>query len=184
MKKFLVLILLASIGTASNYVSNGDFEQALTTGWSQTMAGGGTTISRSTTYHPDSDYEVYVYKASGTTGYALLWQIADIPTCNMDLSFSAKLYAWDNYSGAWAGAAVKIEYLNSSNISLGETKVCRWSYDCPWTNAADCHIIQVADSLWHDYSFNLLDELGNVPAVDPDEVAKIKITLETQVVHC
>ena len=182
MRVFLVLVILVSLSTASNYIINGDFEQPLTTGWTTIMAGGGTTINRSTTYDPDSDYEVYVYKATGTTGYAQLWQIADIPTCNIDLSFNAKLYAWDNYSGAWAGAAVVIEYLDNSNISLGQTMVCRWSYDCPWTNAADCHIIQVADSLWHTYNFNLLDELANVPAVDPNEVAKVKITLNAHVV--
>jgi hypothetical protein len=176
--------MLVSIAAASNYIQNGDFEQALNVGWTQIMAGGGTTINRGTTYHPDSDYEIYVYKATGTTGYAQLWQIAEIPTCNIDLTFSAKLYAWDNYNGAWAGAAVRIEYLDDSDVSLGETRVCRWSYDCPWTNAADCHIIQVADSNWHDYDFNLLDELNNVPAVNPDEVAKIKITLNAQVVHC
>ena len=184
MKTLLVLVMLISISTASNYIDNGDFEQVLTVGWTQIMAGGGTTINRGTTYHPDPDYEVYMYKATGTTGYAQLWQIADIPTCNIDLSFSAKLYAWDNYSGAWAGAAVVIEYLDNSNISLGETRICRWSYDCPWTNAGDCHIIQVADSNWNDYNFNILDELDNVPAVNPNEVAKIKITLNAQVVHC
>jgi hypothetical protein len=163
---------------------NGDFEQALTVGWTQAMYGGGTTIIRGTTYDPDPDYEAYVYKATGTTGYAQLLQIANIPTCNTDLSFSAKLYAWDNYSGAWAGAAVVIGYLDSTNALLGETRICQWSYDCPWVNAANCHIIQVTDSLWHSYSMNILDELLYVPAVDPDEVAKIKITLEAQVVHC
>jgi hypothetical protein len=184
MKRFLVLIVLTGISAASNYVSNGDFEQALSVGWTQTMSGGGTTILRGTTYQPDPDYEVYVYKATGTTGYAQLWQIVDIPTCNMDFSFSAKVYAWDNYNGAWAGAAVVIVYLDNSNTSLGETRICQWSYNCPWTSGADCHIVQVTDSLWHDYSFNLIDELANVPAVDPNEVAKIKITLDAEVVHC
>jgi len=184
MRYILVLTLTIGICGASNYMVNGDFEQDLNVGWVQLMSGGGTTILRSTTYDPDPDYEVYVYKASGTTGYAHLSQTASIPTCNIDLSFKAKLYAWDNYSGAWAGAAVVIEYLNSADAVLGETRVCQWSYDCPWTNAADCHIIQVADSLWHDYSYNVLDELVYVPAVDPDAVAKIKITLVAEVAHC
>jgi len=184
MKRLLVLIMLVSISVASNYVSNGDFEQALTVGWTQMMTGGGTTISRSTTYDPDPDYEVYLYKATGTSGYAQLWQTTDIPTCNLNLSFSAKLYAWDNYSGAWAAAAVMIAYLDNSNNVLGETRICRWSYDCPWTSAPDCHIIQVTDSLWHDYNFNILDELANLPAVDQNEVAKIKITLDAEVIHC
>lgn len=184
MKRFLVLIMLISISAASNYVSNGDFEQALTVGWTQMMTGGGTTISRSTTYHPDPDYEVYLYKATGTSGYAQLWQVADIPTCNMDLCFSAKVYAWDNYSGAWAAAGVMIAYLDNADNVLGETRICQWSYDCPWINTPECHIIQVTDSLWHDYTFNIQDELANLPAVDPNEVAKIKVTLDAEVIHC
>jgi hypothetical protein len=184
MKLLLILILMISVAAASNYIDNGDFEQALSVGWTQTATGGGTTINRGTTYHPDNDYEVYLYKATGTTGHAQLWQIAEVPTCNMDFSFSAKLYAWDNYSGAWGGAAVVIGYLDNSNTLLGETMVCQYTVDCPWTNAPDRHVIQVADSLWHDYSFNLLDELFNVPAVDPDDVAKIQVTLNAEVVHC
>lgn len=184
MRRLLILVLMLSVGAATNYIENGDFEQPLSVGWTQTAAGSGATIQRGINYHPDNDYEVYLYKATGTTGYARLSQTADIPTCNMDFSFSAKLYGWDNYSGAWGGGAVVIGYLNNSNALLGETMVCYFSYDCPWTNAPDCHVIQVADSLWHDYSFNLLDELFNVPAVDPDEVAKIKVTLNAEVVHC
>jgi hypothetical protein len=175
---------MIGIGAASNYIDNGDFEQPLSVGWVQTAAGGGTTINRGTTYDPDSDYEVYLYKATGTTGYAQLWQIADVPTGNLDVSLNAKLYAWDNHTDAWAGAAVVIAYLDDANTQLGETRIANMSAGCPWANTADRHIIAIYDSLWHNYSFNIYDELANVPAVDPDEVAKIKITLDAQVVHC
>ena len=184
MKRLLILVLMIGIGAASNYIDNGDFEQALSVGWAQTAAGGGTTINRGTNYQPDPDYEVYLYKGTGTTGYARLWQTADVPTCQLDVSFDAKLYAWDNHTGAWAGAAVIIAYLDDANTQLGETRIAMMSPQNPWANSADCHIISVNDSLWHTYNFNIGDELNNVPAVDPDEVTKIQITLDCQVVHC
>ena len=184
MRRLLILVLMVGIGAASNYIDNGDFEQPLTIGWVQTAAGGGTTINRGTNYDPDSDYEVYLYKATGTTGYAQLWQISDVPTCNIPVSFNAKLYAWDNHQDAWAGAAIVIGYLDDSNTLLGETRIANMSPGCPWANTADCHIIAIYDSLWHNYSFNIGDELANVPAVDPDEVTKIRVFLDAQVVHC
>ena len=176
--------MLVSMGAASNYIINGDFEQAVNIGWTQTTSGAGATVTRNTGYDPDPDYEVYLYKSSGYTGYARLTQTAAIPTCNLNISFNAKVYAWDNYSGAWAGAEVRIEYLDDSNISLGKTRICQISYDCPWAAAPDCHHIQVSDSMWHEYNFNLLDELTNIPAVNPNDVAKIKITLNAEVAHC
>jgi hypothetical protein len=42
----------------------------------------------------------------------------------------------------------------------------------------------IYDSLWHNYAFNIGDELANVPAVDPDEVTKVRVFLDAQVVHC
>ena len=40
MKRLLILVLMIGIGAATNYIDNGDFEQALSVGWVQTAAGG------------------------------------------------------------------------------------------------------------------------------------------------
>ena len=183
MQKSLILILAIGLCFASNYITNGDFEQVQSVGWTQSSYGSAT-ITRGTAYDPDPDYEIYLYKASGTTGHATLQQTVDIPTTHIDFKVTAKLWAWDNYSGAWAGAAVVVGYLNASNQLLGDTKICMFSYDCPWTNSPTCHIMQIYDSLWHDYEFNIHEELANLPGVDAAEVAKIRVTLVDSVVHC
>lgn len=183
MQKSLILIIAIGFCFASNYITNGDFEQTQTVGWTQSTYGTAT-ITRGTAYDPDPDYEIYLYKASGTTGHATLYQIADIPTTHVDFKVTAKLYAWDNYSGAWAGAAVVVSYLDEANTLLGDTKICMRSNGCPWIDGPTCHIIAVYDSLWHNYSFNIHDELANLPGVDANDVAKIKVTLLDSIVHC
>jgi len=114
----------------------------------------------------------------------MLYQTAEIPTIDIDFSVSAKLYAWDNHASAWAGAAVVVWYLDASNVALGNTRICYRSSGCPWNNSSTCHVIPVYDSLWHDYSFNLEDELANIPEVLPGDVKKIKVVLVDSVIHC
>jgi hypothetical protein len=183
MQKCFILIIAIGLCFASNYITNGDFEQVQTVGWTQSTYGSAS-ITRGTTYDPDPDYEIYLYKASGTTGHATLYQIADIPTTHLDFKVNAKLWAWDNYGGAWAGAAVILSYLDASNTTLGDTRICMRSSDCPWTDGPTCHIIAVYDSLWHTYTFNIYDELANLAGVDASEVDKIKVTLVDSVIHC
>jgi hypothetical protein len=183
MQRWLIMLAVVSLCTASNYVINGDFEQALTTGWTQTTYGSGAYIGRSTTYHPDADYEVYVYKPDGS-GYARLYQVVDIPTVNLDFSVSAKLYAWDNNSGSWVGAGVIVGYLDESNALLGVTRICYKDAQCPWYSTSSSHNIQIYDSLWHDYSFNIASELANLPAVDPEQVDKILVAFVDTVYDC
>ncbi len=187
MHRFIILVLIIGICGASNYITNGDFEQALTDGWLQSTSGTNTIITRGTNYHPDPDYEAYVrkygYGTSGT-GYATLYQIVDIPTTQIEFSVDAKLYAWDNHASAWAGTAVIIGYLDASNTLLGETRICARSAGCPWQNSANMHIILAPDSSWHNYNFNINDELSNVPAVNPSQVQKIQVSLYSHTVSC
>jgi hypothetical protein len=183
MHKFLIIILAVGICFANNYIVNGDFEQTQTVGWTQTTYGGAS-IYRSTSYDPDPDYEVYLYKASGTTGHAMLYQTVDVPTTQIDFKITAKLWAWDNYSGAWAGAGVFITYLDGSNNRLGDTRICMRSSDCPWADSPISHIMPVYDSLWHSYSFNIQAELANLPGINVLDIDKIKISLVDSVVHC
>jgi hypothetical protein len=137
----------------------------------------------SVTYHPDADYEVRVEKGDGS-GFAKLFQTVNIPTTDLDFSCSAKMWAYDNHATAWCGAAVWISYLNASNTLLGETMICMRSTQNPWNNTSTRHVIPVTDSLWHSYSFNINNELTNLPGVNPSQIAKIQVALYDTCYDC
>ncbi len=185
MKYLLTIIFMVGLMSAGNWVINGDFEEPLNTGWTSTQYGSSIYIDRATTYEIDPDYEVRVQKGAGT-GFARLSQIIDITTpSEFNFSIKAKLYAYDNNADTltWAAAAVRIGYYNASGTLLGETRICQFTAPCPWQNTSTCHLITVSDSLWHDYSFNLQTELGNLPGVNPANVKKVGIALFDTTVH-
>ncbi|MCK4574804.1 hypothetical protein KAU34_00180 [candidate division WOR-3 bacterium] len=180
---FLAILLISSQVTAVEILTNGDFEQPLTNGWDESVSASNYTINRATNYDPDPDYEARVYQGTGS-GYARLYQIVDIPATNLDFSANAKLYAWDNSGSAWAGAGLVLSYFDYSVMLLGETYICARSTQCPWSNSSTTHIIEAADSAWHDYSFNIENELTNLSGVNPSDVKKIRVSLYTQIYHC
>lgn len=185
MKKY-VIIALVFVGLifADNLLINGDFELDLTTGWTKSSYGGNDTITRGTIYEPDPDYEAYVFKGYGS-GYALLSQTIDAPSTDLDFSIKAKIYAYDNNADTlcWAASAVIISYINDIGMSLGNTKICRFTTPCPWQSTPTSHLITAVDSFWHTYSFNIDDELGNLPGVNPADVKKIEIALYDTTAH-
>ncbi len=188
MHRYLILALIIGLCGANNYVVNGDFELPLTNGWTQYSSNGYGGITRGTTYHPDPDYEAYVYRqGSGGlgTGYEKLHQTFDvtIPLSHVDFNGSVKLDAWDNGS-SWAGAACALFYLNENGNTLGVTRICRESAGCPWANTSIQHLIYASDTFWHDYSFNIDDELQNLSGVDPSNVAKITVALIDTAYNC
>ena len=106
---FLSLFMLSAFTYSAEFVINGDFEQPTSVGWDEDRVGSNTFINRATGYDTDPNYEVYVYKGTGS-GHTKLFQFMDIPTTYLDFLVTAKLYAWDNGATAWAGAAVVIGY--------------------------------------------------------------------------
>lgn len=184
MNRFIALLCLASLGSAGVLLTNGDFEAPLTTGWQQLTSGSSITIDRQTTYDPDPDYEVQVYKGAGS-GYARFLQEVNIPTTDLEFSIAAKMYAYDNNADTlcWAGSAVIVSYKNAAGTVLGETRICRFTTPCPWANSSTMHLILVGDSLWHTYSFNINDELTNLPGIDPSNVARIELALYDTTAH-
>jgi hypothetical protein len=176
MHRYLTLLLLVAFGSASVLITNGDFEQDLSVGWSQIVSGSNTSIERSTTFDPDPDYEAYAYKGTGD-GYAKLTQMTYIPTTDLQFSASLKLYASSNSTTCWAAGALIIAYLDDTGDLLGETKIYAASYACPWINGPTTSLIQVADSNWHDYSFNINSELSNLPGINPTDIACIEVSL-------
>lgn len=187
MRHCLVSAAIISFCGATNYITNGDFEQELTTGWIESQYGYSITITRDTTYHPDPDYEVYLYKyGTGTTGmgHAIIHQTTDIPTTNINISFDAAMAAWDNYPGIWAASAVIVGYLDCDDVLLGETRVANMTDECPWVNGATMHLIPVTDEDWHSYGFNIDDELIFLPGIDHEKVSKIRVTLMDTMISC
>jgi len=176
MHRYLSLLLLAALGSASVLMTNGDFEQSLSVGWAQVVYGSAATVSRATNYDPDPDYEAYVYKGTGD-GYAKLFQTAHIPTTDLEFSAQLKLYASSNSTTCWAGAALVITYMDDAGDILGETMICRKTSASNWTNSNTRHLITAVDTNWHDYSFNIDTELVNLPGINATDVARIEICL-------
>jgi hypothetical protein len=182
MNRYFMLLLLVTFGSASVLITNGDFEDELSTGWSQLMSGTGVmAITRNTTYDPDPDYEVMAHKGDGT-GCTELYQITHIPTTDLEFSVNAKLYVFGTSSECWSGAALSISYLDASDSLLGWSRICARTVACPWVNNNSCHVIQAADTSWHNYAFNIDDELTNLPGINGADIAKIQVSLIAQCV--
>jgi len=184
---FMLFVAAISIGTAGNFLVNGNFEQDLTVGWTSYMADptyGYDTIVRGTGFDPDADYEAYTLS---TFGYVTrLTQTVDIPsTDNFTFAIKTKIDAFDNEADTlcWAASAVVVYYQNASGATLGETRICRYSTPCPWVGTSTVHLIPAADTLWHTYSFTLNTELGNLPGVTPSQVKKIQVCLLDTTYH-
>jgi hypothetical protein len=180
MLRYLTLLLFIAFSSASVLVVNGDFEEALSEGWTEISSGAGVMqILRGTAYDPDPDYEVYLHKGDGT-GYCEVTQLAYIPHSDLEFSVNAKFYVYGTSSQCWAGSAVGLFYLNASDSVLGWSKICARTIGCPWVNTSSCHVIQAADTMWNTYFFNLNDELDNVPSVNRLEIAKIRVSVIAQ----
>lgn len=186
MQKTLISISLLIITFGwSNLMINGDFEQPLTMAWLMDSSGVNIIIDRATNYDPDGNYEAQSYKGVGS-GYASLYQMVDVPSVELTFSCNAKLYAFDNDADTlcWAGAAVVIGYHNSAGTRLGETRICQFTTPGTWTSSSTRHLINVFDSLWHNYSLNIANEISTyLPGVNPANVSKISVALFDTTAH-
>lgn len=180
MHRLLLLLVCAVLGFSSTLLTNGDFEQDLSVGWTAQFLGQLTTdtIDRATTFDPDPDYELRVKKYDAS--YAKLCQEIDVPSTNLDFSVSTRLLARE-YSASspyWAAASIVLSYLNEAGTVLGETRIVHKSAHCPWTSTTTRHLIIAADSInWYTYSFNINDELANLPGVNPVDIARVRVTV-------
>lgn len=179
--KFRILLTAAlaiAVAAGQNLLVNGDFEQVLTNGWTQTYGGSGTRIfDRDTSYHPDPDYEGYVQQYSGS-GWARLAQSVTTGNDALLLSFSAWFSIGAGSSTCWPVAAVCVEYLNSSSAVLGETRFYSHNAYCNWTGSSTLHLIEVTSTSWEDYELDVHQELiDNLPGVNPDSVRGVQISL-------
>jgi hypothetical protein len=180
MQKYGVIVLIIGLTHAAVYLTNGDFEQELTVGWTQQFQGmnSSDTVDRATFYQPDADYEARVKKYDAS--YGKLLQTVNVPTTDLEFSVNAKLDAYEYNSATlyWASASVNLAYLDNDNSLLGQTRICYKTPHCPYTSTSKFHMIVVTDNTkWFSYSFNIDDELANLPGVNPTSVAKIQVSL-------
>jgi len=176
----LLIAGACSLGRAQQLLVNGDFELDISTGWSIDSVEGMTpyydTLDRDTSFNPDPGYEARVKKYD--SAHAKLYQTVDVTTTNLAFGINAKLYAEElNQATTWAGAAIVLSYMNDSGAVLGETRICFKTIHCPWADGPTLHLIAAPDSNWIIYSFNVGDELANLPGVNPLEIAKVRVAL-------
>jgi len=177
-KAFLLLVTVFLVsGFGQELVKNGGFEDGLSFWVQEANNSAGTyTITRDTAYQPDSDYEVKIYK--NLRYFARIVQTVELPGTNVQFSASAKLLATTaNASSYNAHASVTLQYQDRGGASLGKTIIVKRVGNYNPVSDSFQHVINVTSNGWEDYDFLLADELENLPGVDPEQVAKVTISL-------
>ncbi len=177
-----VLLTAGVLLTAAqgNLLTNGDFEQPLTVGWSQEFddSQGSYVITRDTTLQPDPDFEVRIYKY--LRYYARLKQTVAVPGTNVRFSGAAKLVATKGpTSGYYAYAAIILEYQNAGGEVLGRTWIMKKIGDFNPQNTPTQHYILTISDVWENYGFVLADELANLPGINPRDISRVSVVVES-----
>jgi hypothetical protein len=178
-KLVLLLPLLLGLGFGQNLLLNGDFEQPLSTGWTETHEGYGIiTFDRQTYYDPDPDYEAMdsIYSGAGSTR---LTQIVEVPGPLLQLNFTAKFALGGGTSSTcWPVASFAVSYYDALDNKLGETRFYLHDSNCTWIATPTLSLIEVSSLDWQNYQLNIADELNtNLPGVDPALVMRVGVAL-------
>jgi hypothetical protein len=176
-KLILLLPLLLGFAAGQELLTNGDFEQDLTVGWTRVDTGYGThDAARDTTYHPDPDYEAFVYQYDNP-GVTQLVQYVDAPGTVMTFSFWAKFEEGGGSSSCWPAGCVSIYYCDAANTILGETRFFYSTY-ANWTPSPTLSLHQTTTADWTQYTLDVAEELSqNLGGVNPDDVARIGVAV-------
>ena len=175
------LLMLAGPVTASEYIVNGDFEQTLDVGWTDTTlnSAGSYAFERADTFgQPTPGYAAKAYKMLAK--FASLRQTVDVPSVDLTLSFDGRLKMGGGSSTCWPVASFWVRYADASGVELGNTRFCRSSVYSTWASSDTVHLIEITDTTgaWNNYSLNLREEIvANLPGVNPDNVAKVTVDL-------
>lgn len=180
MRNYLVLlsiVFLFSFAFSQELLTNGDFEQELTVGWTHLQYGSGTHITnRDTLYHPDPDYEGYAYQWDNP-GWARLSQTVDVPGPMLELNFTACFAESGGTSSCWPAACFSVCYLDADDTVLGETRYYYSTY-ANWTTTSTLSLVRLYDPSWTNYTLDIAEELSNnLPGVDPGAVVKVEVAL-------
>jgi len=123
------LLALAGFGFADNLLVNGDFEQPLEVGWTDTVVGstGLFSFTRADTLgQPTPGFAASVYKTLAS--YASLSQTVDVPGVDLTLQFDGKLEIGGGSSTCWPVAAFYIRYRDAAGrVSATPASTCTTS---------------------------------------------------------
>jgi len=176
-----LLLLLAGPAAAGELLVNGDFEQALDVGWTDTVENeaGLFAFDRADTFgQPTPGFAAKVHKELAR--YASLRQTVDVPNVDLTLTFDGRFLIGGGSSTCWPVASVWVRYGDAAGLELGNTRICLSSVYSDWTKSDTVSLIEIADTTgaWHNYTLELKDELTNhLPGINPDSVRKITIDL-------
>ena len=177
----LVLAGLAAVVPGRELVYNGTFELAADSGWKLYVWGdfpdtGNCRLRRLSDFYPDRDFEVMLHKMLHQG--MKLSQRVDPPSLDLGLSFSARLTSKTERESLFAAGAVCLQYLDTRDSALGETRIYSATPGCTWQSGPILHLIGAPDSLhWHDYRLNVSDELVNLPGVPRDSIRALRVVL-------
>ncbi len=173
----VVLVFVVGSGLSQNLLVNGDFEQELTVGWTYTDSGSGThQARRDTTYHPDPDYEAWVYQYDNP-GWTRLSQKVEVLNPALTLSFWAKFSESGGSSTCWPAACFQVCYYDANNNLLGETRYYYATY-ANWNPSPTLSLYRITNPDWTSYELDIQEEINNnLPGVNPDSVAKVEVAL-------
>jgi hypothetical protein len=172
-----MLTCLLAVVLGQNLLTNGDFEQELTVGWTASQYSGAyVAIDRDASLQPDPDYEardsLYGY------GWAKLAQVVDVPGVTVGLDFWARFEIAGTSTTCWPVACVTVGYLDAASTRLGETRIYYHNSYCTWTPTSTLSLIEVTSPDWTEYELNVADELSqHLPGIDPGAVAKLEVAL-------
>ena len=176
----LVLSAFSIAAFGQELVRNGGFEDGLAH-WTEEVNNdqGSYEITRCTTYRPDPGYALRIHKYMRY--FARLSQVVETPSPDRILfSAAAKLIATKGAtSGYYAYAAVILEYQDAAGSALGRTWLMKKVGDYDPQSSPTEHYIFTSSDIWEDYTFLLSDELANLSGVNPAEVARVGIYLES-----
>ena len=180
--KFRMLLLLPlafALSAGQELLTNGDFEQDLSVGWTVDTAGYGyATFNRATGYEPDPDYEAM---DSLYTGAAMARLAAGrrrarpepapfVPCC---------VRARPGFLDLLAGRGRR-RSATSTPAATASARPAIYYHDanCTWTPTSTFSLIEVTDPSWNDYELNVADELGeHLPGVNPGDVSQVEVAL-------
>jgi hypothetical protein len=176
-KLLLIPLLVLAVSSGQNMLTNGDFEQELTVGWTYLDSGSGThSASRDAGYHPDPDFEAQTYQYDNP-GWARLSQTVEVPGTILELSFWASFEQAGGSSTCWPAACFSVRYLNNADAVLGETRYFYSTY-ANWVPTGVLSLYRITDPSWNEYTLNIAEELSqNLQGVNPDEVARVEVAL-------
>lgn len=175
----LGVLLLASPARAE-LVANGDFEQPLDVGWTDTIVGfvGEGRFERADTFgQPVPGYAAKVWKTLAE--YASLSQVVDIPDANVNLTFDARFSIGGGSSTCWPVAVFMVRYLDDAGNHLGKTRYYLHDQYCTWERRDTSSLIEITNpDQWGSYQLSVRDELqNNLAGINPDAVSKLCIEL-------